>query len=143
MRRILQAFVKGKNAYLRELMPNDILTVLSDNGISFTRQDLDYWSAWEYGHRDISESEFLLSVLGELTGSNEDVVVVSDDCFTSRDVYKLTASDLLSFSNTHPEMAHLFQPFDHIFYFPNIAVLIVVHHEGAVFRINMRETALV
>ncbi len=128
----------GNPGSIEILTPSGILDALQKAGISYNLILLHFWERWEYGAEVVDEAAFLNATLGSLSNSEEEVILLFDDCFKTKEAYRLPANELITFAAGLPADSTLFQPLDHIFYFPSSAVLILVHHEGWMIRLNLQ-----
>lgn len=127
----------GSPVYLPDLVPGLILEVLAERGFKYTIKELPFWKDWEYGKTELEDARFINEVLGALAGSDQDVILLCDDCFKTGVVYKLPVPDLFSLRDQAEFGDTLFEPFDHLFYFPQSHILVMVHHEGRVITANL------
>ncbi|WP_129020208.1 hypothetical protein [Edaphocola flava] len=132
----IKAFSDGWSL-ICELVPNQILEVLDERHFEYTIKDLTFWKDWEYGKKEISDDLFISEVLGDLTNSGKEVVLVFDDCFKTGEAYKVIAKEMTSLKANLKFEETLFEPFDHIFYIKSENTLILVHHEGKVITVDL------
>lgn len=132
----IEAFSHG-SSLIHDLLPNQILGVLDERKFVYKVKDLSFWKNWEYGKMEISDEFFISEVLGDLANSDKEVILLFDDCFKTGEVYKIIAKELIALKASLGFDETLFEPFDHIFYFKNKNILILVHHEGKVITADL------
>jgi hypothetical protein len=118
-----------------ELVPDSINKLANSAGIQLQWTKIDWWSSFEYGHKDISNEEFFSVLFPLFVPKDNQVIIVTDECFEDKFAYSLNFQDLPEFvANRYPEIHQMdfFQPHDFLFIFPVDGLLIVLHHEGFV-----------
>lgn len=113
-----------------DLTPSSIINRLYSMNLSFRIDDIEFWEDWESGLIDISNLDFLEFFLSDI-GDKEQTIVCFDDCFKTGTVFTMIKSSLISLKENNPESTMSFlEPLDHIFFFPRLNRLILIHHEG-------------
>jgi len=116
------------------LSSGNLISIIKECYPDVLINDLDYWLEWEEGNIEVSPQQFMESIFPIISDINDTpVILLFDDCFTCGFVFSLKLSYLFGFYESFlfaEPFCTLFQPFDHIFYFPAERRLLVVHHEG-------------
>jgi hypothetical protein len=118
-----------------DLVPDSINKLANSAGIQLQWTKIDWWSSFEYGHKDISNEAFFSVLFPLFVPKDNHVIIVTDECFEDKFAYSLNFQDLPEFvANRYPEIHQMdfFQPHDFLFIFPVDGLLIVLHHEGFV-----------
>jgi hypothetical protein len=117
-----------------DLVPHSFHEIALAEGVELAWIKLEQWTAFEYGHLEVSPQEFLHILFKTIQPAPEErVAIVTDECFRERMGYKVQYKDLLEFiEEIYPEIYQMdfFQPFDVLFYCHESKLMTILHHDG-------------
>ncbi len=121
-----------------DLLPDHIYELAESCGIKIKKTPVKNWEEFEYGNKEFDDVYFLKYLLpSELTKGQ--VIIVTDECFKSRNAYQVAIGNLAEFiSVDYPEIhkMELFQPADLIIVSQEYDFISILHHGGFVFQLT-------
>lgn len=119
------------------LTPDSIDKYFRAGGVELSWQRIPDWESYEWGHREISDEEFInLLFSPRRPASDEIVIAVTDECFYERQHqgFSFRFADFLPFVRIYPQLTSpsvgFFQPSDTIFLAEQSKLLVMLHHGG-------------
>lgn len=121
-----------------ELVPDEIAKIVDMTGVRVEWKALKLWNRLENGIIEIDLQE-LLEWSDYTLSSGDDIIILTDECFLTRQAYKIKLDQLEIFETEIYPSIHdmgLVQPFDMILLQIKSKTLIMIHHEGYVATYN-------
>ena len=115
-----------------KLTPDRISENLGKMGMELKWIKIENWEKFETGNYNITNSHFINILFSGINTMNENVVIITDECFKDKMAYYIDANTLTEFIDDYKVNYKMdfFQPFDYIFVFLNGKKIILFHHEG-------------
>jgi hypothetical protein len=93
-----------------------------------------------YPSKSFTAEEFKESLFRDMQIDDEmEMIIVLDSCFLNDTFYSIKYRDFIDFIDYHNReipFSDFMEPFDHIFIFPELKFIVILHHEGKIMVLN-------
>jgi hypothetical protein len=124
-----------------DIVPEKIINNHRRLGVEIQSYQIPHWQQYEEGEISFSPNELIRALFCKLNiGSDAEILIILDSSFSSGEVFLTKFMLLEKFVEYHQdnfEFSDCLGPFDHIFYIESIRLIVILHHEGIIYRLKI------